>query len=70
MISGILTLVLLLGFLGIAVWAWSARTQPRFHDAAQLPLRDEPAPPLAAPRAEAAPAHGCCGQCGGRERSP
>ena len=41
MISGILTLVLLLAFLGIAAWAWSARTQPRFEDAAQLPLRDE-----------------------------
>ena len=41
MISGILTLVLLLAFLGIAAWAWSARTQPRFDDAAQLPLRDE-----------------------------
>lgn len=58
MISGILTLVLLLAFLGIAAWAWSARTQPRFDDAAQLPLRDEPA----APRA-------CCGQCGGKERA-
>ena len=41
MISGILTLVLLLAFLGIAAWAWSARTQPRFEDAAQLPLTDE-----------------------------
>ena len=61
MISGILTLVLLLGFLGIAVWAWSARTQPRFDDAAQLPLRDEPVSP--------ARAHGCCGQCGGKERA-
>jgi cytochrome c oxidase cbb3-type subunit IV len=41
MISGLVTGLLLLAFLGIAVWAWSARTQPRFDDAAQLPLRDE-----------------------------
>jgi cytochrome c oxidase cbb3-type subunit 4 len=50
MISGILAGVLLAAFLGIAAWAWSARAQPRFDDAAQLPLRDEPA-------------EGCCGQC-------
>lgn len=41
MISGIVTGVLLLAFLGITAWAWSARTQPRFREAEQLPLRDE-----------------------------
>ena len=41
MISGVLTAVLLVAFLGIAAWAWSARTRARFDDAAQLPLRDE-----------------------------
>jgi cytochrome c oxidase cbb3-type subunit 4 len=64
MISGILTLVLLLAFLGIAAWAWSARTQPRFEDAAQLPLRDEPVQRGQAPLKTA-----CCGQCGGKERA-
>jgi cytochrome c oxidase cbb3-type subunit 4 len=57
MISGILAGVLLAAFLGIAAWAWSARAQPRFDDAAQLPLRDEPA-------------EGCCGQRGGVDRKP
>lgn len=74
MISGILTLVLLLAFLGIAAWAWSARTQPRFDDAAQLPLRDEPAAPTppreAAPRAGSGRTGSCCGQCGGAEHRP
>jgi cytochrome c oxidase cbb3-type subunit IV len=42
MISGIVTGILLLAFLGITAWAWSARTQPRFREAEQLPLRDEP----------------------------
>ena len=41
MISGILTLVLLLAFLGIAAWAYSSRQRRRFDDAAQLPLTDE-----------------------------
>ena len=41
MISGAVTAVLLLAFLGIAGWAYSARTRARFDDAAQLPLRDE-----------------------------
>ena len=61
MISGLVSGVLLLAFLGIAVWAWSARTQARFADAAQLPLRDEPAP---------GQARACCGQCGGKEGTP
>jgi len=78
MISGILTLIFLLGFLGIAAWAWSARTQPRFDAAAQLPLRDEAAAPTrpldTALRAysgrteRSERAEGCCGQCGGMER--
>ena len=41
MISGVVTAVLLLAFLGIAAWAWSGRTRARFDDAARLPLRDE-----------------------------
>lgn len=45
MISGIVTAVLLLAFVLIAAWAWSARARPRFEEAAQLPLRDEPEQP-------------------------
>ena len=41
MISGAITALLLLGFFGIVLWAWSSRTQARFDEAAQLPLRDE-----------------------------
>ena len=56
MIAGIVIGVLFAAFIGITLWAWSARTQARFADAAQLPLRDE----LPAERA-------CCGHCGGAE---
>ena len=44
MISGIITAVLLASFVGIAVWAWSARQRERFDEAARLPLDDEPGP--------------------------
>lgn len=44
MSSGVITAVLLVAFLGITVWAWSARNRERFHDAAQLPLKDEAVP--------------------------
>jgi cytochrome c oxidase cbb3-type subunit 4 len=42
MIAGLVTAILLLAFLGIAAWAWSARNRARFAEAAQLPLADEP----------------------------
>jgi cytochrome c oxidase cbb3-type subunit 4 len=45
MISGVITALLLLAFLGIALWAWSARAKPRFDDASRLPLDDEDSPP-------------------------
>ncbi|QHE86430.1 cbb3-type cytochrome oxidase subunit 3 [Hydrogenophaga sp. BPS33] len=35
------TVISLLTFLGIVVWAWSRRNQARFDDAALLPFRDE-----------------------------
>jgi cytochrome c oxidase cbb3-type subunit 4 len=41
MISGVVTAVLLAGFLVLVGWAWSAKARPRFDDAARLPLRDE-----------------------------
>jgi cytochrome c oxidase cbb3-type subunit IV len=44
MISGILTGVLLVTFIGLWVWAWSRRRQPDFDEAARLPLEDSSAP--------------------------
>ncbi|MDD3763604.1 MAG: cbb3-type cytochrome c oxidase subunit 3 [Nevskiales bacterium] len=41
MISGIITAVLMIAFLCITYWAYSARNRHRFDDAAQMPLRDE-----------------------------
>ena len=41
MISGIVTATLLLAFLGITAWAWSAHNRRRFAEAASLPLTDD-----------------------------
>lgn len=41
-ISGLITLVLLLAFIGGWIWAWSAKRKPQFDAAAKLPLEDEP----------------------------
>lgn len=35
------TVVSLLVFLGIVIWAWSRRNRERFEEAAQLPFQDE-----------------------------
>ena len=43
MISGLITLGLLILFLGAWVWAWSPRRKAEFDAAARLPL-DESAP--------------------------
>lgn len=44
MISGILTAILLMTFIGIWVWAWGRRRQHDFNEAANLPLEEFPAP--------------------------
>lgn len=41
-LRGIITLVLLLAFIGIVIWAYSAKRKSAFDEAAQLPLADEP----------------------------
>jgi cytochrome c oxidase cbb3-type subunit IV len=41
MISGIVTAILLVAFIGIAVWAWSARNRERWQRAAESPLHDD-----------------------------
>ncbi|MFC5578420.1 cbb3-type cytochrome oxidase subunit 3 [Lysobacter niabensis] len=41
MISGIVTAVLLLVFIGAWAWAWSPRRRKDFDEAARLPLDDD-----------------------------
>ena len=39
-LSGIVTAVLLVAFIGGWIWVWSARRKPEFDAAARLPLED------------------------------
>ncbi len=49
---GVFTLVMLVLFIAICVWAWSSRRKADFDAAAQLPLDDEhDEPPAADPAA-------------------
>jgi cytochrome c oxidase cbb3-type subunit IV len=43
-ISGLITLVLLLAFVGGWIWAWSSKRKPQFDAAARLPLEDDQPP--------------------------
>jgi cytochrome c oxidase cbb3-type subunit 4 len=43
-ISGLITLVLLLAFVGGWIWAWSSKRKSQFDAAARLPLEDDQAP--------------------------
>ena len=40
MIAGIITVILLLAFLGGTAWVYSAKRKPEFDAAARLPLED------------------------------
>ncbi len=40
-LRGIITVVTLLTFIGIVVWAWSGRNKARFDEAARLPLEED-----------------------------
>lgn len=40
-VNGVLTLVLLILFLGICAWAWSSRNKETFDKMAHLPLDDD-----------------------------
>ncbi len=42
---GVITVVLLVAFLGIWIWAWSKRRKRDFDASAQLPLGDDRRPP-------------------------
>jgi cytochrome c oxidase cbb3-type subunit IV len=41
MLSGIITVILLVAFLGGAVWVFSPRRTPEFDAAARIPLEDQ-----------------------------
>jgi len=43
-LSGLVTLVLLVAFIGGWIWAWSSKRKPQFDAAARLPLDDDQAP--------------------------
>lgn len=43
-INGLMTLLLIILFLGICVWAWSKRNKETFSRMAQLPLEDNDNP--------------------------
>lgn len=45
MVSGIVTAMLLVVFVGGWAWAWSPRRRRDFEEAARLPLDDGPRPP-------------------------
>jgi cytochrome c oxidase cbb3-type subunit 4 len=40
-LRSIVTVISLLTFVGIVVWAWSKRNQSRFEEAAQLPFNED-----------------------------
>jgi cytochrome c oxidase cbb3-type subunit 4 len=42
---GLITVVLMLLFIGLVFWAWSRRRHEEFEAAARLPLDDDRAPP-------------------------
>ncbi len=41
-VRGLITLFLMLAFIGLVVWAYSARRKPDFDEAARLPFDEEP----------------------------
>jgi cytochrome c oxidase cbb3-type subunit 4 len=41
-VRGLITLALMLAFIGLVIWAWSSRRKADFDDAAQLPFREGP----------------------------
>ncbi|MFA5684667.1 MAG: cbb3-type cytochrome c oxidase subunit 3 [Lysobacteraceae bacterium] len=55
--SGLVTLVLMLAFIGGWIWAWSSKRKPDFEAASRLPL-DEDSPFASAPTASATDTRG------------
>ncbi|WP_447555358.1 cbb3-type cytochrome oxidase subunit 3 [Vreelandella sp. EE22] len=46
---GLITLVLIMAFIGIVAWAYSRRRQEDFNEAANLPFADEETPGVETP---------------------
>jgi cytochrome c oxidase cbb3-type subunit IV len=40
-LSGVVTAILIVLFLGVWIWAWSARRKSQFDQAARLPLEED-----------------------------
>jgi len=40
-LRGISTALLMVGFIGLCIWAWSSKRKAPFDEAAQLPFADE-----------------------------
>ena len=40
-VRGLLTLVLMIAFVGVVIWAWSSKRKKDFEEAARLPLEDD-----------------------------
>ena len=41
-LRGLFTLILMIAFVAIVVWAWSSKRRKEFDEAARLPLEDGP----------------------------
>ena len=41
-LRGLFTLVLMVAFVAIVIWAWSGKRREDFEEAARLPLEDDP----------------------------
>jgi cytochrome c oxidase cbb3-type subunit 4 len=54
-LSGVMTAVLMLVFIGIAVWAWSSKRRQGFDAAARLPLEEDTAPAVTTSNRERLP---------------
>lgn len=44
LLRGIITVVLLVAFVGLVIWAWSSKRTTDFEEAALLPLEDDSSP--------------------------
>jgi cytochrome c oxidase cbb3-type subunit 4 len=42
-VRGLITLVLMVAFVGMVIWVYSGRRKRHFEEAARLPFADEPA---------------------------
>ncbi len=45
-ILSIWTVVVMVLFIGIVLWAWSGKRKQRFDDAANIPFNEDEAPPI------------------------